>query len=73
MMHIEIPIDKRLACLVNASCQASPYRLTLPLSFFDAGRLQLRNVGPLFFYVISCSFCARLRRVASSTGNLEER
>lgn len=28
------------------------------------------NVDPLFFYVISCSFCARLRRVASSTHNI---
>lgn len=37
------------------------------------GQLQLRSVGLLFFYAISCSFCARLRRVASSTGNLERK
>lgn len=26
MLHIKIPIDKRLNCLFNVPCQASPYR-----------------------------------------------
>lgn len=49
MLHIKTPIDKRLTCLFNGPCHARPYRLTLPLSFFEAGRLQLQQTLALCF------------------------
>lgn len=49
MLHIKTPIDKRLTCLFNEPCHARPYRLTLPLSFFEAGRLQLQQTLALCF------------------------
>lgn len=60
--------------LRRAPCQASPYCLTLPLSFFDAGRLQLRTYAlclSMSLVVASALISAVLILAIILSGNLE--